>query len=159
MEHFLEAEKKYNILKSLETEHFKCVEHIYVDLNSQEQRQEAISQWKDYCKSGGEGWVIKTHPSQFMLSPTGSLILPMVKVRGQEYLTLIYGIDYLEPECFKNLIKRNVAHKRLLSYLQHDLASCVLDCFLNGMLKQKIRYVAAFYGLDNSMSPSINATL
>jgi hypothetical protein len=38
----------------------------------------------------------------------GKPILPMVKVRGRDYLRLIYGIDYLDPAYF-SIIKNRYA--------------------------------------------------
>jgi len=134
----------------------KCVEYMLVNLNSDEEKKNAVKQWEKYCCEGGEGWVIKVTPTQFIDSPTGQLILPMVKVRGIDYLRLVYGIDYLEPKYFDYVKKRDVAPKRLLSRLHFEIADNILKCYLQNLTHQQMKYSAAFFGLDSS---NINATL
>jgi len=151
----LPALEKYNFMKKFETKHVKCVEHISVNLNSEVERKNAVAEWEKYCKEGGEGWVIKISP-QFQDTPTGHLMLPMVKVRGVDYLRLIYGIDYLEPNYFNFIKKRDIAPKRVLSRLQFEIADNILKCYLQGLTHLQMKYVAAYYGTD---SGNINATL
>lgn len=113
------------------------------------------------------GWVIKACPSLVRYDMKGKFILPMVKVRGRDYLRLIYGIDYLEDDYFAKIKNRWVTHrviklervlatlfcrsvsaKRTLSRQQHELAMNILKCFLGNQPRMRLKYLAAFYGLD-----------
>jgi PNKP adenylyltransferase domain, ligase domain len=40
------------------------------------------------------------------------LVQPRLKVRGREYLRLIYGPEYTSPEHLERLRERNLAHMR-----------------------------------------------
>jgi len=46
----------------------------------------------------------------------------MLKVRGIDYLRLVYGFDYLEPVYFDKLKDRSVNAKRRLSKIQFEIA-------------------------------------
>jgi len=51
------------VIKQLESDHIKSVEYRFIDLNSQEDMAAAVDDWKSYCSSGGEGWVVKAWPT------------------------------------------------------------------------------------------------
>jgi hypothetical protein len=51
----LQDTERYKLINRLSTEHLKPVEYRYIDLDSQESKQEAIKAWEDYCLNGGEG--------------------------------------------------------------------------------------------------------
>lgn len=146
--HYLSDTERYKLINRLSTEHLKPVEYRYIDLDSQESKQEAIKAWEDYCLNGGEGWVVKIAPSLVQWDATGKPVLPMVKVRGRDYLRLIYGIDYLDPAYFGIIKNRSVGSKRTLSRHQTELANNILKCFLGDQLRQRLKYLAAFNGLD-----------
>jgi len=80
----------------------------------------------------------------------------MVKVRGRDYLRLIYGIDYLEPKYFAAITKRKIGPKRALARKQLELAEIILKTFIHGHYKQRMKAVAAFFGANEL---EINATL
>eukprot|EP01124_Arcella_intermedia_P031247 TRINITY_DN7008_c0_g1_i1.p1 TRINITY_DN7008_c0_g1~~TRINITY_DN7008_c0_g1_i1.p1 ORF type:complete len:895 (-),score=266.38 TRINITY_DN7008_c0_g1_i1:6-2690(-) len=151
----MDLKDKYNFIKKLESKMVKPVEYLIVDLNSQEQRKNATKEWEQYCNNGGEGWVVKL-PKQFQDTPDGQMITPMLKVRGREYLRLVYGLDYLDPNYFAMIKKREISPKRKLSRLQFELQDSIIKCFLNGHKHELIKYVIAFFGSD---SGKINATL
>jgi hypothetical protein len=46
------------------------------------------------------------------------------------------------------LERRSVGSKRALSRHQTELANDVLKCFLGGQARQRLKYLAAFNGLD-----------
>jgi protein phosphatase len=46
---------------------------------------------------------------------------PGVKVRGREYLRIIYGPDYTEPANIERLRSRNLGHKRSLAAREYAL--------------------------------------
>ena len=49
------------------------------------------------------------------------LAQPGVKVRGREYLRIIYGPDYTEPANLERLRQRNLGHKRSLALREYAL--------------------------------------
>lgn len=67
--------------------------------------------WRTMTEAGGEGMVVK--PIAFMATCNENrLILPAIKCRGRDYLRIIYGPDYTEPEQLARLRSRGLNHKR-----------------------------------------------
>ncbi|MDF2606644.1 MAG: polynucleotide kinasephosphatase [Bacillales bacterium] len=83
----------------LETE-FKLV-------NDVESETEVIKWWEDISCSGYEGIVIKPNDDS-----VEKLLQPAIKVRGRDFLRIIYGMDYLLPDNLKRLKKRNTRKKQ-----------------------------------------------
>jgi protein phosphatase len=50
-----------------------------------------------------------------------------VKVRGREYLRIIYGPDYTEPANLERLRDRNLGHKRSLAAREYALGIEALE--------------------------------
>lgn len=133
-----------------------CKWHSF-DLNDQYLRNESIKRWEDFCQIG-EGFVYK--PYDFLnYAPNYHLIQPAMKVRGKEYLRIIYGIDYLEPECFQRLTHRHTIRKRILAIQEQELAIKILLSFLKGNRMMKEKFVAAFIGMESVNMANIDATL
>jgi protein phosphatase len=55
------------------------------------------------------------------------LVQPGLKVRGREYLRIIYGPDYTEPGNLKRLRDRGLGHKRSLAEREYALGLEGLD--------------------------------
>jgi hypothetical protein len=91
--------------------------------------------------------------------PDGAPVQPALKVRGRDYLRLIYGMNYLEPAFFEKVKRRSVAAKRRLALQENLLADRILRAFMRGERHEKDRYVAAFLGCDGVEGRSIDATL
>ena len=53
--------------------------------------------------------------------PQGGLAQPGLKVRGREYLRIIYGPDYTEPGNLERLRQRNLSRKRSLALREYAL--------------------------------------
>lgn len=49
------------------------------------------------------------------------LVQPGLKVRGREYLRIIYGADYTDPSSLERLKKRNVGQKRSMALREYAL--------------------------------------
>jgi protein phosphatase len=60
------------------------------------------------------------------------LVQPGLKVRGREYLRLIYGPDYTEPVNLVRLRQRAVGHKRSLALREYALGLEALDRLARG---------------------------
>ena len=78
-----------------------------------------IAWWEELTAAGGEGMVVK--PAANLTRTAKGLAQPGLKVRGQEYLRLIYGPDYTEPANFTRLRDRNLGHKRSLALREYAL--------------------------------------
>jgi len=152
----MEAEPRYDLIRKFESDHVKCVEYKIVNLNNENERATAVQDWLKYCSEGGEGWVVKICPKLVQYNETGRCMVPMLKVRGIDYLRLVYGIDYLEDKYFIQLIERNISPKRGLSKRQFEISNLILKSFIGGYPHQCMLYSAAFFGVDYQ---KINATL
>ena len=69
-------------------------------------------------------------PSQFVAHGPRGLVQPAVKVRGREYLRIIYGPEYTRPEHLTRLRKRGLATKRSLALREFTLGLEALDRFV-----------------------------
>ncbi|WP_336205813.1 polynucleotide kinase-phosphatase [Nonomuraea sp. LPB2021202275-12-8] len=87
--------------------------HVFVSLDSERSRAEAVAWWEAMTAGGGEGMVVK--PAVH----TGGRVQPGVKVRGREYLRIIYGPDYTES--LDVLRRRFLGKKRSLALREHAL--------------------------------------
>lgn len=100
-----------------------------VNLNSEMEKQDIIDKWIDYTSKGGEGFVFKTR-QMLQFDNKGWIVQPAIKCRGREYLRLIYGIDYLNPEILKNLKIRHTSRKRKQAAIQHVLGKMSIEAFV-----------------------------
>ena len=73
---------------------------------------EAIAWWEELTALGGEGMVVK--PLSFAPRGAKGLLQPALKVRGAEYLRIIYGPEYDLPENLNRLRERGLGGKRAL---------------------------------------------
>jgi protein phosphatase len=85
--------------------------------------------WEDLTAAGGEGMVVK--PANLTRGP-GGLVQPGLKVRGREYLRIIYGPDYTEPANLVRLRQRGLSHKRSLALREYALGLEALDRVARG---------------------------
>ncbi|MEN7546831.1 polynucleotide kinase-phosphatase [Rapidithrix thailandica] len=99
-----------------------------VDLHQETSVQEATQWWEDLTRKGGEGMVIK--PYQFVATTERGLVQPAVKCRGKEYLRIIYGPGYSEPQQMKRLKHRNLSRKRSLALREFSLGVEALERFV-----------------------------
>lgn len=107
-----------------------------VDLNDPADRQAAISWWESLTQKGGEGMVVK--PYDFITKGKRGLIQPAVKVRGREYLRIIYGPEYTAGEHMDRLKGRNLGRKRSLALREFALGIEALERFVR---KESLRHV------------------
>jgi protein phosphatase len=95
--------------------------------------------WEDLTAAGGEGMVVKPAANLAPRRGSGSsqqgpkgLVQPGLKVRGREYLRLIYGPDYTEPGNLDRLRQRALSHKRSLALREYALGLEALDRVARG---------------------------
>jgi len=84
-----------------------------VDVTDQASQEAGIAWWEQLTARGGEGMVVKPH--DFVAHGQRGLAQPALKVRGREYLRLIYGPEYTAPENLERLRARRLGAKRALA--------------------------------------------
>lgn len=102
--------------------------YIRVDTEDEASVESAVHWWLTLTEGGGEGMVVK--PESFIAVNNGSLLQPAVKCRGREYLRIIYGAEYLEPEHLVRLKKRSLSRKRALALKEFSLGMESLKRFV-----------------------------
>jgi protein phosphatase len=90
----------------------------------------ATQWWEELTATGGEGMVVK--PAANLTRGPKGLVQPGLKVRGREYLRLIYGPDYTEPANLTRLRQRALSHKRSLALREYALGLEALDRVARG---------------------------
>ena len=101
---------------------------LSVDLADPTACSEAIAWWEAMTSSGGEGVVVKPH--EFIRRGSKGLIQPALKVRGREYLRIIYGPEYDAPEHLARLKERGLGGKRNLALRELALGHEALKRFV-----------------------------
>jgi protein phosphatase len=99
-----------------------------VDLADDATVADATGWWETLTAAGGEGIVVK--PLQPLVHGTRGLVQPALKVRGSEYLRIIYGPDYTAPEHLRRLRSRGVGRKRSLALREFALGIEALERFV-----------------------------
>ncbi len=98
---------------------------LLVDGTDPQSCADGVRWWEELTDSGGEGMVVKPMAN---LSRVGrKLVQPGIKVRGREYLRIVYGPDYTEPSNLSRLRERTVAHKRSMALREYALGLEALD--------------------------------
>jgi protein phosphatase len=100
-----------------------------VHLNDEAAIEEATEWWLKQTGNGGEGMVVK--PYHFIQLSKKGLIQPAIKVRGKEYLRIIYGPEYDSPENISRLKARKLSAKRSLALREFALGIEGLERFVN----------------------------
>lgn len=98
-----------------------------VDLRDPDSVRAAVEWWTALTNAGGEGMVVK--PLDFLPSRG---VQPALKVRGPEYLRIIYGPEYTRPEHLSRLLERALAGKRTRALQEFRLGLEGLERLANG---------------------------
>jgi protein phosphatase len=106
-----------------------ATEYKVVDVTDEAGQAEGIRWWEELTGRGGEGMVVK--PLDFIVRGQRGLIQPAVKVRGREYLRIIYGPEYTAPENLGRLRSRRLAAKRSLALREFALGIESLERFVH----------------------------
>ncbi len=86
--------------------------------------------WDELTSADGEGMVVKPHANLTRAAQSRGgrrLAQPGIKVRGREYLRIIYGPDSTEPANLARLRDRNLGRKRSLALREYALGLEALD--------------------------------
>lgn len=100
---------------------------LVVDLDDEGSVAAGTAWWEELTDAGGEGMVVK--PVANHVRGRHGLVQPGIKVRGREYLRIIYGPDYTEPEHLARLRERSLGRKRSLALREYALGLEALERF------------------------------
>lgn len=99
-----------------------------VALSDEVEVAKAVAWWADRTAEGGEGMVVK--PAQYIVRGAKGLVQPAIKVRGSEYLRIIYGPEYDAEENLVRLRRRGLGLKRSLAIRELALGHEALTRFV-----------------------------
>jgi protein phosphatase len=100
-----------------------------VNLTDIAEQDKGMKWWEEVTATGGEGMVVK--PLEFVAKGRKGLVQPAVKVRGREYLRIIYGPEYTLPENLLRLKSRGLSAKRSLALREFALGLEALERFVH----------------------------
>ncbi|MFJ6015232.1 polynucleotide kinase-phosphatase [Streptomyces sp. NPDC092952] len=104
---------------------------LVVDTGDEASVRAGIDWWLEMTGDGGEGMVVKPLGA-LVRDGKDRLVQPGVKVRGREYLRIIYGPEYTRPENLERLRDRFLGHKRSLALREYALGLEALDRLAEG---------------------------
>ncbi|QBJ98097.1 polynucleotide kinase-phosphatase [Rhodococcus sp. ABRD24] len=102
---------------------FTTTRRVLVDTRVPESEASGVAWWEELTGAGGEGMVVKP----FHNHRGGGRVQLGIKVRGREYLRLIYGPHYTEPENLARLRNRSLGHKQSMALREHALGMEAID--------------------------------
>jgi protein phosphatase len=117
-----------NRMRTFDSAFFRETRYRIVDLEDLASVAAATQWWLGMTGAGGEGMVVK--PIDAIVGSGSSLVQPGVKVRGREYLRIIYGPEYTDPRNLERLRVRSLGHKRSLALREFSLGIESLDRFV-----------------------------
>ncbi|WP_187976667.1 AAA family ATPase [Mycetocola sp. JXN-3] len=109
---------------------FRTTRRLRINAADPDEVSAATTWWLDLTAAGGEGMVVK--PFAGTSFDKHGLVQPGLKVRGREYLRLIYGPDYTDPGQLSRLRDRHLGQKRSLALREHALGVEALTRFVQG---------------------------
>ncbi|MEV6395064.1 polynucleotide kinase-phosphatase [Streptomyces sp. NPDC051907] len=108
------------------TSMLQVTRRLVVETGDEASVQAGVDWWLEMTGRRGEGMVVK--PLQALARDgKGRLVQPGIKVRGREYLRIIYGPEYTRPENLERLRNRFLGHKRSLALREYALGLEALD--------------------------------
>jgi len=117
-------------LAAADPELIATTRHVTADTADPASCAAAARWWEELTAAGGEGMVVK--PAANLTRGPNGLVQPGLKVRGREYLRIIYGPDYTEPAHLDRLRQRGLSHKRSLALREYALGLEALDRVARG---------------------------
>jgi protein phosphatase len=108
----------------------RTTRRLVVDTTDPDSIAAGIAWWEEITDSGGEGMVVKPYAN--LHRTRRGLAQPGIKVRGREYLRIIYGPDYTEPANLDRLRQRSLGRKRSLALREYALGLEALERVARG---------------------------
>jgi protein phosphatase len=115
---------------------FKKTARILVKTNDVASIENATAWWENLTAKGGEGMVVK--PLNFIAQNEEGHVQPALKIRGREYLRIIYGPEYSQPEHLTRLRSRGLSRKRNMAMGEFKLG---LEALRRFTAKEPLRKV------------------
>jgi polynucleotide kinase-phosphatase len=109
----------------------RTTRRLVVDTGDEASVRAGVDWWLEMTGRGGEGMVVKPVDA-LVRDGRGRLVQPGVKVRGREYLRIIYGPEYTRPEQLERLRRRFLGHKRSLALREYALGLEALERLARG---------------------------
>jgi protein phosphatase len=109
---------------------FHPTAYTVVETTDPDSEQAGWDWWLALTEQGGEGMVVK--PLDFVVGGRRGLTQPALKTRGPEYLRIIYGPEYTEPDNLSRLRERGIGRKRSLAVREFALGIEALERFVRG---------------------------
>lgn len=109
---------------------FLATPYRLVDVTDSASQDAATAWWQQLTDAGGEGMVVK--PLGFVARDRRGLLQPALKIRGREYLRIVYGPEYDLPEHLERLRARGLSAKRSLALREFALGVEGLERFVRG---------------------------
>lgn len=99
-----------------------------VDVTDVHSMASGVEWWSSMTENGGEGMVVK--PLDFIVRGKRGILQPALKVRGREYLRIIYGPEYDTEDQIAQLRSRGLGAKRALALREFALGAEALKRFV-----------------------------
>ena len=109
---------------------FRATRTITVEPTDPASCHAGVMWWEALTAAGGEGMVVK--PAETVHRGDRGLTQPGIKVRGREYLRIIYGPEYTAGANLVRLRPRGLGHKRALAQREFALGIEALERFVAG---------------------------
>lgn len=107
---------------------FRATASHVVELGDPASERAGVAWWDALTSEGGEGMVVK--PLAFLVRSKRGVVQPAIKVRGRDYLRIIYGPEYTAAEHLARLRSRNTNKKRALASRELSLGVEALERFV-----------------------------
>lgn len=117
-------------LAAIDPDTFRATKTLTVDLADHDSCQAGVVWWEQLTASGGEGMVVKS--AETVHRGERGIAQPGIKVRGREYLRIIYGPEYTADDNLARLRERGLGHKRALALREYALGIEALERFVAG---------------------------
>lgn len=105
----------------------QATRNLAVDVTDDASQARGVAWWEELTASGGEGMVVK--PMDGIVRGRRGIVQPGIKVRGREYLRIIYGPEYTAPGNLERLRERALGRKRSLAVRELALGVEALERF------------------------------
>lgn len=99
-----------------------------VRLDQPDEIEAAVAWWNERTAHGSEGMVVK--PLDFITQNREGLVQPAIKVRGKQYLRIVYGPEYDLPGNLERLRARSLNRKQSLALREFALGVEALERFV-----------------------------
>ena len=109
---------------------FRATQNITVTVDDAASCQAGADWWEELTRDGGEGMVVK--PATTVHRTPRGVTQPGIKVRGRDYLRIIYGPEYTAEANLTRLRDRGLGHKRALALREYALGMEALERFVAG---------------------------